>query len=168
MLKALPSSVSNKFVCLCSSVCSMAGSSRNLQTNQHIYLAPSSSYQQHTNHLVVPLSGALFSPLNPFFHPALVFPPSTFLFHPLNILFSPSNLLCSPSTLSDPRPFFTLLPLLGVLVAWLACCNANQISTAFGENTGLCGFGCLVCWLLGGLPMQSKYRQHFGKTQLGC
>ena len=35
------------------------------------------------------------------------------------------------------------------------------------ENTGLCGFGCLVCWLLGGLPMQSKYRQHLGKT-FGC
>ena len=31
------------------------------------------------------------------------------------------------------------------------------------ENTGLCGFGCLVCWLLGGLPTQSKYRQHLGK-----
>ena len=28
--------------------------------------------------------------------------------------------------------------------------------------------GCwLVCWLLGGLPMQSKYRQHLGKT-FGC
>ena len=26
--------------------------------------------------------------------------------------------------------------------------NGNQISTAFGENTGLCGLGCLVCWLL--------------------
>ena len=26
--------------------------------------------------------------------------------------------------------------------------NANQVSTAFGKNTGLCGLGCLVCWLL--------------------
>ena len=25
-------------------------------------------------------------------------------------------------------------------------------------------FWLLVCWLLGGLPMQSKYRQHLGKT----
>ena len=79
-----------------------------------------------------------------FLHPALFFPPSTFLFHPLNLLFSPSNLLFSPSTLSfltlDPF-FFTLLPLLSVLVGWLACCNASQISTAFGENTGLRGFG---------------------------
>ena len=31
------------------------------------------------------------------------------------------------------------------------------------ENTGLCRFNCLVYWLLGGLPMQSKYRQHLGK-----
>ena len=107
--------------------------------------------------------GNFFSPLNPF---ALT-PP--FSFHPQS--FFPSNLLFSPSTLSyltlDPF-FFTRLPLLGVLVGWLACCNASQISAAFGEKTGLCGFGCLVCWLLGGLPMQSKYRQHLGKTQFGC
>ena len=28
--------------------------------------------------------------------------------------------------------------------------------------------GCLVCWLLGGLPAQSKYRQHLGKLEFGC
>ena len=85
--------------------------------------------------------GNFFSPLNPF---ALT-PP--FSFHPQS--FFPSNLLFSPSTLSyltlDPF-FFTRLPLLGVLVGWLACCNASQISAAFGEKTGLCGFGCLVAW----------------------
>ena len=27
--------------------------------------------------------------------------------------------------------------------------------------------GCWVCWLLGGLPTQSKYQQHLGKT-FGC
>ena len=26
--------------------------------------------------------------------------------------------------------------------------NANQVSKAFGENTGLCGLGYLVCLLL--------------------
>ena len=35
------------------------------------------------------------------------------------------------------------------------------------DHTGLRRFGCLVCWLLGGLPMQSKYRQHLGET-FGC
>ena len=89
------------------------------------------------------MGNLFFSPLNPaFFHPALFFPPSTFLFHPLNLFFSPSNILFSPSTLSfltlDPF-FFTLLPLLGVLVGWLACCNV----------------------------MQTKHRQPLGKTQ-GC
>ena len=32
------------------------------------------------------------------------------------------------------------------------------------NKSGLRGFGCLFCLLLGGLPMQSKYRQHLGET----
>ena len=68
-----------------------------------------------------------------------------------------------------------------VWVAWFVCCfmgyqckasidsiwGEHSLVAWFLENTGLCGFGCLVCWLLGGLPMQSKYRQHLGKT-FGC
>ena len=84
------------------------------------------------------------SPLNPFFLTPPFFSTLHLSFSSSEPFFSPSNLLFSPSTLSfltlDPF-FFTLLPLLGVLVGWLACCNANQISTAFGENTGWCGFG---------------------------
>ena len=93
--------------------------------------------------------GQPFFTLEHCFSPRPFFPPSTFLFRPLNILFSPSNLLFHPLPIFltlDPF-FFTLFPLLGVLVGWLACCNANQVSTAFGESTGLCGLGCLVCWL---------------------
>ena len=71
-----------------------------------------------------------FSPLKPFFHLHLSFSPS-----------EPSFFTLEPSFLTLDQFFFTLLPLLGALVGWLACCHANQISTAFGENTGLCGFG---------------------------
>ena len=39
----------NKFVRLCSSVCSKVDSSRNLQTNQHLM-----AYQQHIKHQVLP------------------------------------------------------------------------------------------------------------------
>ena len=59
---------------------------------------------------------------------------------------------------------FTLLPLLGVLVGWLACCNANQIS--MGKTQGC---EVLVAWIVGCLVgYQCKYRQHLGKVQFGC
>ena len=90
-----------------------------------------------------------FFTLQPFFfHPTLFFPPSTFLFHPLNLFFSPSNLFFSPSTLSvltlDPF-FFTLLPLLGVLVGWLQTKYRQPLGKTQGGVALVAWFvGCLV------------------------
>ena len=118
-------------------------------------------------HPALPLGATFFvHPSTLFFHPTLFFPPSTFLFHPLNLLFHPRTFFFTLYPFCfDPRPFLFHPPSFAWCVGWLA---ANQISTAFGENTGWCGFGCLVCWLLGGLPTQSKYRQHLGKLEFGC
>ena len=90
-----------------------------------------------------------FFTLQPFFfHPTLFFPPSTFLFHPLNLFFSPSNLFFSPSTLSvltlDPF-FFTLLPLLGMLVGWLQTKYRQPLGKTQGGVALVAWFvGCLV------------------------
>ena len=93
-----------------------------------------------------------FPPLNPFFPPGpssstlhLSFCTlSTFFIHPRTFFF-------------DPGPFLFQPPSFAWCVGgWLACCNANQISTAFGEDTGLCGFGCLVVGCLEGYKCKAS------------
>ena len=89
-----------------------------------------------------------FFTLQPFFFTPPFFSTLHLSFSPSEPFFSPSNLFFSPSTLSvltlDPF-FFTLLPLLGVLVGWLQTKYRQPLGKTQGGVALVAWFvGCLV------------------------